>query len=73
MEMNTYLIRYISGPQERLRASEPEEVRAGSIDQALAARSAWPVERNWAETAAWSKNPGTSIYHVEAWEAALIS
>ena len=70
--MNTYLVRYIEGPQERLRASRQETVRAATIDQALAGKSHWPVERNWAETSAWSKNPGTSLYHVEAWEATLV-
>ena len=71
--MNTYLVRYIEGPQERLCAFAGETVQARSIDEALAAKSAWPVERNWTETSAWSKNPGTSLYYIEAWEATLVS
>ena len=71
--MNTYALRYINGPQEKLRFSREETVQAKTIDEALAGKSAWPVERNWAQTCAWSKNPGTSLYHVEAWEATLIS
>lgn len=71
--MNTYRIRYISGPQHSLRISGVEEVRAPSLAAALAAKSAWPVETNMAQTCAWAKNPGTSLYHVEAWEAELLA
>jgi hypothetical protein len=48
-----------------------EEVSAESVAQALALRSPWPVQENMAATSAWAKNPGTSLYHVEAWEAEL--
>jgi len=71
--MNTYTLRYISGPQASLSVSRQETVSAPSIEEALARRSQWPIEHNWANTCAWSKNPGTSLYHVEAWEATLVS
>lgn len=52
-----------------LAYSQEDLVQADSIDEALAQKSLWPVERSWDETSAWSKNPGTSMYYVEAWEA----
>ncbi len=67
--MNHYKIRYVRGPQGALTASGTEIVEAESLDQALAAKSSWPVERSFAGDCAWAKNPGTSLYYVEAWEA----
>jgi hypothetical protein len=67
--MNTYSIRYLCGPNMNLSYSQEDLVQADSIDEALALKSSWPVERRWDETSAWSKNPGTSMYYVEAWEA----
>lgn len=71
--MNTYTIRYISGPQHALRISDVAQVEASSLRAVLAEKSPWPVEMNMAQTCAWAKNPGTSLYHVEAWEAELVA
>ncbi len=72
MAMHTYRLRYISGPQHTLSITGVEQVRASSLAAALAGKSPWPVETNMEQTCAWAKNPGTSLYHVEAWEAELI-
>ena len=69
--MQRYLIRYISGPQGALQASGQQYVQAEDVDGALRQVSPWPIERSWDEQTAWAKNPGTSLYHVEAWEAEL--
>jgi hypothetical protein len=69
--MPEYKIRYISGPQGRLTASGQTVVRAASLGEALGQRSGWPVERDFRSTCAWARNPGTSLYYVEAWEAEL--
>ena len=71
--MNTYTIRYISGPQHSLRISDVAQVEAPSLTAVLADKSPWPVEMNMEQTCAWAKNPGTSLYHVEAWEAQLVA
>ncbi|MFP5258953.1 MAG: hypothetical protein ACLGQH_08010 [Acidobacteriota bacterium] len=71
--MPTYNIRYICGPQHTLRTTKAEQVEASSLAAALAGKSAWPVETNMEQTCAWAKNPGTSLYHVEAWEAELVA
>ena len=71
--MHTYRIRYISGPQHTLSITNVEQVRASSLKAALANKSPWPVEMNREQTCAWAKNPGTSLYHLEAWEAELVS
>jgi hypothetical protein len=70
--MPTYKIRYVSGPNMKLNVTPWEEVQAESIEAALAAKSAWPVETSMHFTSAWAKNPGTSLYHVDAWEAELV-
>ena len=69
--MPRYRIRYVHGPNSELLVTDWEEVSAESVAQALALRSPWPVQENMAATSAWAKNPGTSLYHVEAWEAEL--
>lgn len=71
--MNTYSVRYIHGPQDTLRASHQQTVRAATLDEALRAKSPWPIERSMDGTCGWAKNPGTSLYHVEAWEGTLIA
>ncbi len=71
--MNTYRIRYLSGPQEALRSEHEECVTAASLAEALAMRCRWPVQYNMEQTCAWAKHPGTSLYDVAAWEARLIS
>jgi hypothetical protein len=71
--MNTYQVRYLSGPQHHLCYGPEEMVRAGSLAEALALKSPWPVERDMEQTFAWAKNPGTSLYYVEAWEARLVA
>ena len=70
--MKTFAIRYVCGPNMDLVYSQEDLVKADTIDEALAKKSLWPVERSWDETSAWSKNPGTSMYYVEAWEATQI-
>lgn len=69
--MNTYAVRYLSGPQSRIVCGPETFVRADSIDAALAQVSPWPVEHRFDSSFAWAKHPGTSLYHVEAWEARL--
>ncbi|GAB6039197.1 hypothetical protein JCM15519_37560 [Fundidesulfovibrio butyratiphilus] len=69
--MNLYRVRYIHGSQDALKAGPEELVRATDVDQALRTKSAWPIERSMDRNTAWAKNPGTSLYHVEAWEASL--
>ena len=71
--MNTYLVRFISGPQENLRSEHEQCLNASSLAEALAMRCPWPVQYNMAQTCAWAKHPGTNLYDVEAWEARLIS
>lgn len=70
--MNTYRLRFISGPQHTLSVTGVEHVQAASLSAALAGKSPWPVEMNMEMTSAWAKNPGTSLYHLEAWEAELV-
>jgi len=67
--MNTYRVRFISGPQEALRSGHEHYVTAPSPVAALATRCCWPVQHNMEQTCAWATNPGTSLYYVEAWEA----
>ena len=71
--MNTYRVRFISGPQENLRSEHEQDVRASSLAEALAMRCHWPVHYNMEQTCAWAKHPGLSLYDVAAWEARLIS
>lgn len=71
--MPAFALRYISGPQLKLTVSDEHTVEAASLDEALRSRSDWPIERNWPGTCAWAKNPGTSLYHVEAWEGTLLA
>ena len=71
--MPAFALRYISGPQLKLTVSDEHTVEAASLDEALRTRSDWPIERNWPGTCAWAKNPGTSLYHVEAWEGTLLA
>ena len=71
--MNTYHVRFISGPQEALHSEREQYVTASSLTEALAAQCPWPVQQNREQTFAWAKKPGTSLYDVEAWEARLIS
>ncbi len=70
--MHTFRVRYVHGPNSKLVVTDWEEIRADTIEAALAAKSPWPVETSMHFTSAWAKNPGTSLYHVEAWEAELL-
>ena len=70
--MNTYRLRYLCGPLHTLAASGEELVQAAGPAEALAGKTPWPVEMNMDHTQAWAKNPGTSLYRVEAWEARLV-
>lgn len=67
--MNRYKLRYISGFQGELKQGNIEYVEAASLQDALRTKSNWPIEVRYNCTCAWAKNPGTSLYYVEAWEA----
>ena len=71
--MNTYRVRFISGPQEALRSEHEQHVTAPSLAEALAKQCNWPVHYNMEQTCAWAKHPGISLYDVAAWEARLIA
>lgn len=66
--MATYSLRYISGPNDRLKISEPFSVRADSFEEALSKFTPWPVEEMYDHSSACARNPGTSLYDFEAWE-----
>lgn len=69
--MRRFSIRYIYGFQSELRQEHQGYVEAASPQDALRTKSDWPVEVRYNCTSAWAKNPGTSLYYVEAWEADL--
>lgn len=69
--MPMFRVRYIHGPNGYLKVSDWEELEAGTLAEVLALKTPWPVEENMHATSAWAKNPGTSLYHVEAWEAEI--
>lgn len=69
MESQHFSIRYISGFQGFLKQEKEIRVRAASLQEALRKFSDWPIEVRYNCTSAWAKNPGTSLYYVEAWEA----
>ena len=69
MEQRYFSIRYISGFQGRLKQENQTSVQAASLQEALRQFSDWPIEVRYNCTSAWAKNPGTSLYYVEAWEA----
>ncbi len=71
--MAKYKVRYIHGPNGSMSAGPWEEVEAENIHAALALKSPWPVHTSMDQGSAWAQNPGTSLYHVETWEAELIS
>lgn len=71
--MNAYRLRYISGSQDKLHISDETTVEAASLTEALRGKSSWPIEKNIHHTSAWAKNPGTSLYYIEAWEAEMLS
>lgn len=71
--MPVYRVRHVSGPNMKLTVTPWEEIEAATIEEALASKSPWPVETSMHFTSAWAKNPGTSLYHVEAWEAELVA
>lgn len=67
--MQRFKIRYIYGFQSELMQVQKGYVEAESLQEALRTKSDWPVEVRYNCTSAWAKNPGTSLYYVEAWEA----
>ena len=67
--MNRYALRYLSGYQTMLQQGPVEYILAASLQDALRTKSDWPIETRYDGTSAWAKNPGTSLYYVEAWEA----
>jgi hypothetical protein len=67
--MQQFKIRYIYGFQGELKQEAGGFVEAASLQEALRAKSDWPIEVRRDCTSAWAKNPGTSLYYVEAWEA----
>ena len=69
MESQHFSIRYISGFHGFLKQEKETRVQAASLQEALRKFSDWPIEVRYNCTSAWAKNPGTSLYYVEAWEA----
>lgn len=69
MESQLFSIRFIFGFQDRLKQGGKTLVKAPSLHEALRKFSDWPVEVRYNRASAWAKNPGTSLYYVEAWEA----
>ena len=67
--MDWFKVRYISVFQDKLKQEHEAVLQAASLREALARFSDWPVEVRYNCTTAWAKNPGTSLYYVEAWEA----
>lgn len=69
--MYRFKIRYIHGFQGELKQEQRGYIEAASLQDALRTKSDWPIEVRYNCTSAWAKNPGTSLYYVEAWEADL--
>ena len=67
--MSWFKVRYISGFQGELKQEKQGYTEAPSLQEALRSFSDWPIEVRYNCTTAWAKNPGTSLYYVEAWEA----
>ncbi|MDL2274768.1 hypothetical protein LJC22_01410 [Desulfosarcina sp. OttesenSCG-928-G10] len=67
--MKRFKLRYIYGFQSELKQTFEGYVEADSLQAALRTKSDWPIEVRYNCTSAWAKNPGTSLYYVEAWEA----
>lgn len=67
--MQRFKVRYIHGFQGELQQELKGIVEAESIEEALRQKSDWPIEVRYNCTSAWAKNPGTSLYYIEAWEA----
>lgn len=67
--MAWFKLRYIWGFQDRLQQECAGYMEAASIHEALASKSRWPVQVRYNRTSAWARNPGTSLYYIEAWEA----
>ncbi len=67
--MPWFKVCYLSGLQTSMTRTREEHVEAASLQEALRKFSDWPIEVRYNCTSAWAKNPGTSLYVVEAWEA----
>lgn len=70
--MPRYSLCYIEGSCTCLRSSHHTEVEAPSFQDALATRTAWPVEESYDHKSASAKNPGTCTYYHELWEASCL-
>ncbi len=69
MDVNWYKLRYISGYQTTLKQEQLQYMQGASLEDVLRAKTPWPIEKRFNGSSAWAKNPGTSLYYVEAWEA----
>lgn len=67
--MPRYQLRYVEGPNDRLKISHAHTVQAASFAEALASRTHWPIMESYDHRIACAQNPGTSLYYMEAWEA----
>lgn len=67
--MPLYRVHYIAGPNENLKISRQQLIEAASFQEALSRVTAWPVVETYDHASACAKNPGTSLYDFEAWEA----
>lgn len=64
-----YAVQYIVGPNERLNVGQRQIIEAASFSEALQRVTNWPVVENYDHSSACARNPGTSLYDFEAWEA----
>ena len=67
--MPQYRVHYIAGPNEDLTISRHQIIEAASFQEALGRVTQWPVVETYDHTSACAKNPGTSLYDFEAWDA----
>lgn len=70
--MPRYTVHYINGANDSLQISDSRTVEAPSFAEALRPYTSWPVVETYDHTSACAQNPGTCIYHMEAWEAMLL-
>lgn len=70
--MPRYAVHYIDGANDSLKISSSQTVEAASFIEALRPYTHWPVVETYDHTSACAQNPGTCIYHMEAWEAVLL-
>ena len=67
--MPRYTVHHVEGPNENLKISRRQVIEADSFTAALSQVSEWPVVESYDHKSACARNPGTSLYYFEAWEA----